>query len=289
MPAGVKRGLRLSACCLPLMFWGVPILPAFAAAWAPDLTTSTMWDSNATNADRSPDAIGALQLRAEFEAARLLSLGRDDALFFGAHLVAEAWPRFDGLDRVTFGPQLSWRHKFGLGAYAHLIRIELTGEVVAAHESGRAGLTGRAAIVWRKRLDPATRFALTYARSRHDARAAVFDRTGHEAAIELGHDLDERWSVSLITRWREGDVLSYASPPRPDLVSLAKVLMVVGTFDQIRVAYSLNARTVGGSLATSCAVNDTTSLTIGYDFRRTDSGPLHYVNHLVSVGLAHQF
>jgi hypothetical protein len=268
---------------------GVPFRPAAGADWTHDLTTTAEWDSNATNANRSSDVIGALQLLAEFESTCRISLGRDDALLLGGQLGVEAWPRFDGLDRAMLGPQLSWRHKFGLGAYAHLLSIELTGAAVAAHEEDRAGLAGSAAVVWRKRLDPTTRIALSYAWAREDARASVFDQSGQVGEFDLARDFDQRWSLSFAARWREGDVLSYATPPRPDLVSLARARMVVDTFDELRVAYSIDARTLGGSLAVSHAYNDTTSLTFGYAFLRTDSGSLRYVNHFVSVGLAHQF
>lgn len=287
--ARLERGLCFSACCLPLIIGGVATSPASAADWTTDLSTTARWDSNATNADRSWDVLGAFQLRAEFEAMRRISLGRDDALFLGAHLAAEAWPRFDGLDRAMLGPQLSWRHKFGLGAFAHLLSIELTGETVGARESGRAGLAGHAAIVWRKRLDPATRIALSYGVARHDARASIFDRTGREAALDVARDLDGRWSLTFAAFWRKGYELSYATPPRPDLVSLAKVFTAVDTFHEQRIAYSLDARTLGGSLTASYAIKDRTSVTLGYDLRRTESGPLRYVNHLVSVGLTHEF
>jgi hypothetical protein len=74
----------------------VPTPPASAADWTPDLATTAAWDSNTTNAARSSDVIGALQRRAEFEATRRISLGRNDALFRCAHLGTEAWPGLTG-------------------------------------------------------------------------------------------------------------------------------------------------------------------------------------------------
>ncbi len=270
-------------------FAGSPALMAAPADWAPVLNTTAAWNSNAPNADRPVDVIGALQIHAELTASRRLSLGRDDALFLGGQLGAESWPRFDGLDRAALGPRFAWQHKFGLGALAPVFRVDVGADGVAARESDRAGFAASALLSWRQRFEDNTRVALTYEFARHDARATVFDRTGGEAALEVARTLDERWELVVTARWREGDVLSYATPPRPDLVELARVRATVNTFGQPRVAYSLDARTLGGSLALSRSLNEMTSLTFAYDYRRTTRSELGYVNHLVSVVLTRQF
>ena len=264
-------------------------LAAAPADWAPNLTTTATWNSNATNANRSSDIIAALELRADATLTHRFALGRDDALFVGGQLAAEAWPRFSGLDAASLGPQLAWRHKFGLGALAPTFAIELAGDAVAARESARSGLAGSVTFAWRQRLDDATRIAFTHERARHDAREFVFDRTGSETALEVARDLDERWSLALAARWREGDVLSYATPPRPDLVALARVRVPNSTFDRPFVAYSVDARTLTGEVALTRALDEATALTFGYEWRQTERGPLRYVNHLVSVTLARQF
>ena len=284
---GATNSIR-SSCLLLLVF--VPL--AFAglpADWATNITTAATWNSNATNADRSSDTIGALQLRADASVTHRIALGTDDALFTGGDLTAEAWPRFDGLNRATLGPRLAWQHKFGLGALAPTITTELSGDAVFAHETDRSGLSGGVTVALRKRFDFATRLSLTHEWTRHDARTLVFDRTSRETALELARDLDERWQLSLALRYRQGDVLSYATPPRADLVALAKVRVPNTTFDRSFVVYSLDARTLTGSASLSYALDNATSLNVAYDYRDTARGPLRYVNHLVSAGLARQF
>lgn len=278
------RRLALVLACLPALS-----VAADLADWAPNITTAATWNSNATNADRSSDTIGAFQLRADASVTHRITVGRNDALFTGASLTAEAWPHFDGLDLASLGPRFAWQHKFGLGAFAPAFTLEFSGDAVFARESDRSGLTGGVTFALRKRLDSATRVSLAHERTRHDARAFVFDRTGHETTLELARDLDEHWSFNLAARYREGDVLSYATPPRPDLVALAKVRVPNTTFDRPFVAYSLEAHSLSGSLALNYALNDATALTFGYDFRDTTRRPLRYVNHLVSAALAHQF
>lgn len=274
----------LLLACLPAL--GCAALPA---GWAPNITATATWNDNVTNADRTTNALSALQFRADAEVTHRLGVARNDALFFGGRLAAEAWPRFDGLDVIALGPRLAWQHKLGLGALAPAFSVELAGDAVFARESDRAGLAGGATFALRKRLDQATRVSLTQEWARHDARAAVFDRTGAETALALAHDLGENWQVSLGARWRAGDVLSYATPPRPDLVSLAKIRVPNTTFDRPLVAYSLDAHSLTGSLALTRALDNATSLTVGFDYRDTTRRPLRYVNHLVSASLVRQF
>jgi hypothetical protein len=263
-------------------------LPSLAlaapAGWAPNLTTTATWNSNATNAERSSDAIGALAWQLDAANTTRFGLATDDALFAGVAVRVEAWPRFDGLDRIAAGPRLAWQHKFGLGALAPTVSVELAGDAIGAR--ARAGTV---TLALHKRFDAATRFALTHEFAREDAREFVFDRTGAESTAELIRDLDAHWSVGVTARWREGDVLSYATPPRPDLVALARTRAPNHTFDRPFVAYSLDARSLTGGLAATRTLDETTALTFRYEWRRTERTSLRYVNHLVSVALTRQF
>ncbi len=265
-----------------------PLL-ACAAGWAPTLTTTATWQSNASNADRASDIIGALQLRVDAASTHRFSLGRDDSLFLGARLEAEASPRFESLNRAALGPTLTYAHKFGLGPFAPIISVELASTGVAAHDARRSGLAGSAALAWRQRLDESTRFSLTYERARHDARATLFDRTGEEGSLGVSRELTPEWSLHATVRYRRGDVLAYATPPRTDLVALAKIRELNNTFGRPFVAYSLDAHTLGGALALTRTLDPATTLTLGYEYRDTTRQPVRYVNHLVSVAVTRQF
>ena len=263
---------------------------AQVSVWTPSLTTTAEWNSNATNSDRDTDVISALQLRADLDAfSRRIALGHDDALVLGAGGRVEYWPRFDDLNQFSLGPQAAWRHKFGLGALAPVVSVELEADAVMARDSDRSGWAGRAALVGRQRLDEATQISLSYARTRLDANESVYARTGGEAAVEVTREVNEDWQVALAARWREGDVVSYATPPRPDLVALARVRVMVDTFGAPRVAYSLSARTLGGSVALTRRLDDRSSITFAYEGRVTERSPLRYVNHLVSTAFTRQF
>jgi hypothetical protein len=260
-----------------------------AAGWAPNLSTTATWQSNVTNADVSSDKIGDLQFRADLSSSQRFSLGHDDALIVGARLEADAWLRFDGLNRAALGPTLAWTHKFGLGPFAPVFSLELAGSDVGARESERSGLAGSVALVGRQRLDEATLVAFTYERTRHNARDGLYDRTGAEGALRVTRDLAAEWSLSATARYRRGDVLSYAAPPRNDLVALARDHDDNTTFGRDFIAYSLEAHTLAAALALSRTLDDATAFTLGYEYRDTTRHPVRYVNHLVSVALTRHF
>ena len=270
----------------------VPALHAAAepAAWAPIFTMTAGWNSNVTNSDRSADVIGALQCRAQIGAdAWRISPGHDDTLLIGVAGQVEIFPRFDGLDQWTAGPRLAWRHKFGLGAFVPVLSFELDADGIAARDDGRSGYAGRARLVWRQRCDEATQLSLSYERTREDTKETVWARTGGEAAVNFTRELDEHWRLVLAARWREGDVISYATPPRPDLVALARVRSMEETFGAPRVAYSITGRTLGGAVNLVRQLDERSSLALGYEDRTTTHSPLRYVNHLVSTAFTRQF
>ena len=265
-----------------------PFLSVASAHWDSQLTTRALWNSNVSNSDRSADVIGALQFNADAVASRRIPLGTHDAIWAGAGLAAEATPRFDDLGRAAIGPRLTWQHKFGLGAFVPIFGLELTADAVAARDAARAGLAGSAALFCQQRLTPSTRVALTYNLARHAAREALFDRTGGEISGEITHDFDERWRLTGSLSLRQGDVLSYAVPPRADLVPLAKIRQPVSTFGSPRIAYSLAAQSLEGGVALAHRWKSA-SVVFSYHYRETERHPLRYLNHLVSVTWMHQF
>lgn len=290
------KGLKRPRC-LPiagslglLVLWSLgPSTVAAPLGWAPNLTTTATWDSNASNADRSADVIGALQLRGDVAASTRLALDTDNALLLGGHVAGESWPRFSLLDQVSFGPRLTWQHKFGLGAYAPAWAVEFGGDLIYSRMRERNALAGTAAVVWRQRLDAATRVIVKQEFARRDTRELLFDRTGAESSLELDRELDENWSWSLTVRWRHGDVLAYATPPRPDLVALAHEREPYDVFHRPFVAYSLDTHSLAGSFAATRALSRDSWMIFCYEWRETSRQPLRYVNHLVSAALVHQF
>lgn len=286
LPPAVSRtaGLLLLTCVAL-----VATPAAQADEWAPNFTGTFTWQDNASNANLASDKVGALQTEWDILASERYSLGRDDSFHPAIHVGAEWWPKFRGLNRYMGGARFEWRHKFGLGPLATTIFAEAGGDFVAAQETGRRGTSAFLAFGVRKRFNDLWQASLTQEYSQHNARYAVFDRRGGETKLEIGRDLTDVARITLSLRYRDGDVLSYGTPPRPDLVDLAPNRLDVDTFDRPMVAYSVDARTLGAKAAVVRALDENSAVILGYEYRKTERSPLRYVNHLVSLALVYQF
>ena len=262
---------------------------ARADGWTPALTLAAAWHDNASNAGASADRIGALHTGAELLLSERYGVARDDSLIVSARFAGDWWQRYRGLSRGAAGARIEWQHKFGLGALVPVASVELAADAVAAAESGRRGIGTGITFALRKRFNDLWRATLTQEFARHDARQAVFDRAGAETALEVGREITEFTRFALRLNYRRGDVLSYATPPRPDLVALAPNRANVETFGRPMVAYSIGARSVGARAAYVRTLNEQSAVILAYEWRETKRSPLHYVNHLVSVALAHRF
>ncbi len=262
---------------------------AHADEWSPNLTVTTTWQNNASNANASADRIDGLQTEADLVASERYAFGLGDSVHPALHVGVEWWPRFDGLTRAAFGGRVEWRHKFGLGPLAPVFSVEVAADGIFAHETGRRGTRTGLTVAWRKRFNDAWRASVSHEYAQHDARFAVFDRRSHETAVELARDVTDVARFTFTLRHRAGDVLSYGTPPRPDLVALAPNRRPVETFGRPMVAYSIDARTLGARVAAIRALDESSALILGYEYRQTEHRALRYVNHLVSLSLVHQF
>ncbi len=268
-------------------------IPASGASGAAVWTASTgaVWHSNATNADRDADVVGGFELKNELLANRRWSAGRDDAVLAGLRLAAETWPRYDGLDRFSAGVALGWQHKFGLGSRVPVLRLNVSGEHVSARESGRRGLAGTAALQLRQRLGHwgLLQFAREY--QRHDARTHAFDRTGAESSARFTFAPRSGWRLTAAAARRDGGVLSYATPPHPELLRKAKPLTTVTTFDRAQdmVAYYFIARTESARAEAGFSLGPRSEIVLSHERRTTSEGVVAYRNHLTSFSIVHEF
>src|SRR5258706_14108449 len=85
--------------------------------WAPNLTASAIWHSNATQANRSADQLDSLEIKGDILASQRYPFGRDDSLHLSGHFAGDWWPRYNGLLGGAAGGRGEWRHKFGGDAH----------------------------------------------------------------------------------------------------------------------------------------------------------------------------
>ncbi len=257
--------------------------------WAPNLTVTATCNDNLSNADRSSDRVGAFGFDAALSSSHRIGLSPSDALIFSGRIDAHSVPRFDALNHLTLGPAATLQRKFGLGPSAPILSLTAAVDTLLARDEDWRGLAGAVTVAWRQRLTDLTLLRIAQEFSRFDAKGALYDRTAAETSLNVTHPLAASWELGAVARLRFGDALSYATPPRPDLVNLARVREPEDTFDRPMVAYSFRARTLSAGLSLLRLLDDRTSLALAAEYRLTEKSALHYVNRLVSATLAHQF
>jgi hypothetical protein len=267
----------------------LPISIQAADDWAPNLTLVGAWDSNATNADVSTDQIDSLRLTADLIATQRYPFGRDDAAHVTAHFGGEWWPRYNGLTSGAAGGRLDWRHQFGVDPLAPVLALEGAADAVVAKETGRRGVALATTLSVRKPFNALTRATLAHEVSWFDARYGVYDRAASETSLGFERDLSNVMRVTLTGRFRDGDVVSYASGSRPDLVALAPNRMETDTFGRALTAHRIDAHTWSTRAAFIRALDENSAVIVGYEWRSTKRAPLTFTNHVFSVSLVHQF
>lgn len=270
------------------MAWSLAPI-AEGAGWAPTLEVRATWNDNITNANRSTDQIDALSTGLDAGAATRIGLASNDALLLSGHLASDWTPRFDDLREHGLGGRAEWEHKFGLGPLVPTIGIELAVDAIVAADRDREGIATAGRVTLRKRFDDLWRATVSQDFGRRGARSPIFDQQSRETSVAVARSVGDLWHVTVRASYRDGDVVSYGTPPRPDLVSLAPNRTSTTTFGRAMVAYSIDASSIAADVTAARAIGNNSSLSIGCTHRETRRSPLVYVNNLVSVSIGHRF
>lgn len=267
------------------------LLAGRLAAAAPSIPldtviTSLTWDDNLANADQAADRVGDTLLGARFSLDRTRPINGRDRLTFHAQIdFQEAWrhPKA-GEFRFEGGP--GWERKLGLGPFAPVLGADLRIGSIAGRDSRRTGLAGAALLRARFRLAATTTLDASQTFSDRGARHDLFEARVRESVLTLRHDLGADWQLTAEARWREGEVVSFATPPRPELAAIAAVIVPLDpTFGSGRTAYAVDARSLSSALTVSRRLSQDYSLAVGLEHRTTRRGTLDYAARRWQISL----
>lgn len=259
--------------------------PVWAGGWS--LSAEIAWHDNVTNAEIASDELSALLWQAEGKATvwqRRWS-GHHVALFAGAR--SEVWPRFEGLDLFAPGLAAEWEWKPGFGPRWPVWQAGVEIERAFAREAARGGLGGAGWVAVRQRLGSAGVLLAGHEWRRFDAAAAAFDRGGRRWFGRADWLVSDSWHLALEASAREGDVVSYSRPPRPDLVASGKPVTTVDTFEQTEpwIAYYFRADTRMLAGEVGRVFGRGLSLTLRHEYRQTRHNGQGYNNRITSLSV----
>jgi len=264
------------------------LLSSFARAeWRFEGQTGLVYDSNLSNSDRSADVRDDWAWRSDVAAGNALQLTRDLRLNFGADLRGEVWDRFGAFNTIGPGASAGLRYRFGLGRQAPWVLLEDRFGYDRFHDTPQSGndnvvnLRGGIALTERIALEGG------YAFESFVAPNDFYDRQLHRADVRMVFDVTSSLQLGLGYSYQEGDVISYAVPPRPDIARFSVEREDQDEFGQpLRTAYKLLGRTHALSFSAAYQLTKRASVQLGYEYAITTHDPLEYENHLVEVKIA---
>jgi len=103
--------------------------------------------------------------------------------------------------------------------------------------------------------------------------------------LSASFDLKERTRLTADYELRSGEVVSYAVPPRPDIVALANDRRIVGTFGEPYVAYNFDAITNSLSFGVSQGLTQWVSINARYEWHYTTRSNISYMNNILRLSI----
>jgi len=263
------------------------VASAARADWRIDAETGALFDSNLSNSERASDVKSDWAWQSNVRVGDGFQLARDLRLNLGADLREQVWAQFDAFNNVAPGGTASLRYRFGLGRRAPWVLIEDRLAYAFFKENDRSGLDNRFRIRGGLGITERLSVEAAYTFDDYDARNPFWDLSGNSGALRLTFDVTSSLQVALGYLYRNGDVISYAIPPRPDLVALSSAHEPVNGFGSPPyTAYRLRGATNALSASAGYTLGKYFSVQVNYEYRNTTDGPLEYVNHLVEAKVA---
>ena len=272
-----------------LLVGSLPLTGAPAIAADVSAEIGSRFESNASNSNRPSDRLADGFLTARVEAGTNGVWDRDWRWHSRLSGEGEEAFRFNGLSQIEGGVRLGVDRKFGLGWKAPRLQFDVYSAFRGAGQPGASGfrLVPSLALVWQ--IAERGGVSIRYTPQWFFAQGALFDSAAQEARISGWFDLFPGTRLFADYYFRYGDVVSYATPPRPDLVAIAQVRELTDVFGVERMAYRFDAETHSVQAGVDQELTTHIRVRAAYRFEITQRGSLEYENHIAEIGLRVKF
>jgi hypothetical protein len=263
-------------------------LPAFLILCAASHTAHSDWtvataaavshDDNVSNARSYHDEFSDSSASGNASVLQLTPIGESYSLAAGGELSGQIYDHLTGLRNESIDGLLSLKRKWGLGAFAPWARAGISVGRSNYEDGYRDATIYRASLELGKRVDERWNLAMKYAFERSAATAResqfyglssdAFSQTGRSFAANAEYSLSERFSISLGSLLRHGDVVS-TTQTAASIYLYSKAVALDPTFGPSAYAYRLNGTTYGARLGAEYSL--TTHSLIGCGFQRLET------------------
>ena len=267
----------------------LPLKALYAAAAEFSAEVGGRFESNVSNSNLPSDRLSDGFFTARLEAGTSGVWDRDWR--WHAYLAGEGEQafRFTGLSQIEGGIRLGVDRKFGLGWRAPRLQMDLYTAYRGSGQDGAAGarLAPSLGLVWQ--IVEQGGLSVHYVPQWFFAQGAVFYSGAQEGRVAGWFDILPGTRLFLDYSIRYGDVVSYATPPRPDLAAIAEVKEATDVFGAERMVYRFDAWTQSVRAGIEQKLTTWMRLRIAYRFEITQRGSLDYANHIAEIGLRFKF
>jgi hypothetical protein len=253
--------------------------------WIRDFRGEVSYDDNVSKSDRDADQRGDFAFEGQARLGRFGELSDNFRLAITADIDVRTLARYEDFNNVFVGSTASVRYRFGLGAMAPFVRLEGSGGYANFTQNLQDGARYRAGITIGKRMTQRLALDASYFFDDIGGRIRLFDRRSHTFALTASLDLTATTQVSGTYELRDGEVISYAVPERPDIVALANAHREVNTFGQTYEAYNLDATTHTLAIGISQALTQSVALNVRYEWQETSRAQLSYLSNVLRVSI----
>lgn len=276
------------------------------AEWPDEVGIELRFDDNVTRAQLDEDIKSDFALVVSTASRTGYQVTDNSRLSLTASLSASAYRRYDGLNNLNAGLDLTYRWKLGLGPYVPELRLSGSAARLQYKDQMRNGWLYVGEIGISKRLSDRAGLRMSYQaeKRKSDNVAApiflpflalppfapnVFDLTNHNLSFGGDYSFHPNYVLSAAYTIRNGDIVSTTLPNIPILLA-SSALAEDRAFGPGRFAYTMYARTQSLSLGVSRIIGRQSSFTVGYDHHvsRADGG-IDYKSNLIRTVYLYQF
>jgi hypothetical protein len=286
----------------------VPALLVFCAAshtarsdWVVATAASLSHDDNVGDARDYSDLVSDFSTSGTLSALQLIPVGESYSLIAGGDLSGQLYDHLSGLRNASIDGLLSLKKKWGLGALAAWSRAQVSAGRTDYQDGYRDVTIFRASLEMGKRIDERWNLAVKYAFERRAATPGAgeiygvssdaFSQTGRNFTANAQYALSDRWSLTLGSLLRHGDVVSTTlSEGRYYPFADFRAAAPDPTFGPAAYAYRLEGTTYGVRLGADYSLTDHSL--IGCGFQRFDTharGGNNYTNSVPQLTWTYQF
>ncbi|MBF0339018.1 MAG: hypothetical protein HQL05_14465 [Nitrospirae bacterium] len=271
------------------------------ADWVLNTTLEGGFEDNISFAVGKDERLSDLIVSPSIVFGRYYQLGDFTRLRIAADMKAKGYKRYDGLNSLSSGIDVSLAHKFGVGREIPWLRVHAFAGYLSVSESVRNSWIYNGGITVGKRLserfDMLLSYNFIYRNGRESKSGAVegfmnnpFDQAGSKGAVVLNYLLTERLLASIGDSVYYGGINSTNDPSNFDrFKSFTNALIWDNTFDRRLCTYKFNALVNEFTVGLSYALSGHASVNVNYVRVDGYASDLHYYDNLLYTSVKYSF